>query len=397
MASLDAGTQRRLVTAEASTAAYVPPGYLLFARENMLLAQRFDLQSLKTAGEPVRIAQNLAGFASGRRSTAAVPFSASDNGVVVWRMRSGAPVGTELTWYDRSGRRLGTIGTNADYSGPALSHDEKMVAVARLDHATNTRDLWIYPVTGGAGLRLTSEPADDFNPVWSADDAWILFTSARKGARNIYRKPANGTGTLEPLFESGGDKHVEDLSPDGSYLIFNSYLEAREGTTNPIGTSPDLSLLRLAGGMKFMTFLASPSREDQAQFSPDGLWVAFSSDETGQREGFVLAFDPVTGSRGRKYRISANGAAQPRWRGDGREIFFLEGSTLMRVDVKPGKGEFSSGTPSPLFSVNVEKEWRRNRFLVTRDGQRFLVVTRTQVTGDSTIGVQLNWIATLAK
>ena len=397
VASLDAGTLRRRVAVGVGTATYVSPGYLLFGRENVLLAQKFDLQSLRIAGEPMKIAQNVAGFAPGRRSASAAPFSASDNGVLVWRMSSGAPVGTELTWYDRSGRRLGTIGANADYSGPALSRDEKKVAVARMDHTANARDLWVYEIAGGAGLRLTSDPADDFNPVWSVDGQRIIFTSARNGARNIYSIPADGTGALAPLFESGGDKHVEDLSPDGRFLIFNSYPVARRGLAIPAGKAPDLSLLRLSGGMNPTTFLATPNREDQAQFSPNGRWVAFCSDETGQREGFVIGIDPQTGSPGKKYRISVNGASQPRWRGDGREMFFLEGSTLMRIDVDAFTAEFTSGTPTPLFSVNVDKEERRNRFLATRDGQRFLVVTRTQVTGDSTIGVQLNWIAALSR
>jgi Tol biopolymer transport system component len=397
VASLDAGARRRSVAMETRSAVYVPPGYLLYGKANVLLARRFDLQSLKMAGEPVKITDNLAGIAAGQPMASTAPFSASDNGVLVWRMRSGAPVGTELTWYDRSGRRLGTIASNADYSGPALSRDEKQLAVARLDRTTNTRDLWIFPVGGGTGVRLTSEAADDFDPVWSADGRSVIFTSARNGARNIYRKAADGKGPLEPLFESGGDKHVEDLSPDGDFLVFNSYLEARTGVAMLPGRLPDLSLLRLAGGLKSMTFLATPNREHQAQFSPNGRWVAYCSDETGQLEAFVVAFDPGTGNPGEKQRISVNGASQPRWRGDGKEIFFLEGPTLMRVDVDTEHADFSSGVPSPLFSVNVEKEERRNRFLVTRDGQRFLVVTRIQATGDSTIGVQVNWIATLPK
>jgi len=220
----------------------------------------------------------------------------------------------------------------------------------------------------------------------------IIFTSNRASTRNIYRVPADG-GETQKLVESPSDKHVEDISPDGRFLIFNSRL-ATSNTRGEI-TGHDLYVIPLDQPGRLIQFLATRFREDQAQFSPDSRWVAYCSNETDGPQVVVRGIAADGTASGDKWQVSRNGGTQPRWRGDGKELFYLERNTLMSVPVEIEGPVFSAGSASPLFSADIEKEERRNRYLVTKDGRRFLVIARTRVAPDSTIGVQLDWLAAL--
>jgi serine/threonine protein kinase len=376
VASLDPGPQRKLILKNAAFAAYAPPGHLLFARENLLMAQEFDLKRLEVTGEPVRVAEQVADLA----------FSASENGVLVWKVRASDPNKTQLTWFDRSGNRLGKVGEMAMYSNPSFSPGEDRLVVAMSDPKTRMRDLWIMQPLLGDISRLTFDPGDDLNPRWTPDGKWIIFTSTQNGPRNIYRKLANGKGEVEPLLTSEESLHVEDISPDGRFLIFNYY---------PAQQEPRLALLSLKGERKRMPFPTTQFREESGRFSPNGRWIAYRSLEKGETKIFVRGFPLVGGDAGNKWQISHVGGNQPQWRGDGKELFFIEGHTLMAVEVNTEGPSFSAGTPRPLFIVNIEEEQRRNRYIATRDGQRFLVVLRAPTAVESTIAVQVNWMAAL--
>jgi serine/threonine protein kinase len=384
LSALDSNKDRKLILQGAIQATYVAPGYLLFTKDEMLMAQPFDLERCEVTGEAVRVAEQVASYRPPSQAPFAT-FSASENGVLAWKVQASETSETQLTWFDRTGKRLNTIGETANYSGPALSPDEKRLVVARVDPKVKTRDLWIFDLLSGAGTRFTFDPADDINPVWSPDGKWIIFTSVQKGNRNIYRKLADGTREMEPLLEVTGDENVEDISPNGRFLIFNSRAMTDE--------LPDLSLLTLTGVRKTTTLLSTPSRDDQAQFSADGRWVAYHSDYSKGAEVFVKSFAPNGGAADGKWQISNNGGCQPRWRGDGQELFYLNRNVLMAVDVKSNGATFTAGAPKQLFSVNIEPEERRNRYVVTKDGQRFLVVALTEVIGGSTLAVRLNWLA----
>jgi serine/threonine protein kinase len=390
VASLDSGANRKPVLKEREiiAASYVSPGYLLFIKGEMLMAQHFNLQRLELEGDPVLIAEQAASYTYYNPEAPFAAFSASENGVLTWKVKTIETPATQLTWFDRAGKRLGTLGETASYSGPALSPDEKRLVVGRWDPRAKSRDLWIMDLFGGAGSRLTFEPTDDLNPVWTPDGKWIIFTSGPQGKRRIYRKLVDGIGQMEPMLEVEGDQNVEDLSPDGRFLIFNSRAFQQEG--------PDLSLLSLTPERKVTSLLTTPTREDQALFSPDGRWVAYRSYESGDSEIYVRSFTPNGNGAVSKWRIS-EGGSQPRWRGDGKELFYLRGNILMAVDVKTDGNAFSAGAPRRLFSVNIEPEERRNRYVVTKDGQRFLVITLTEATGGSTIAVRLNWMSALSR
>jgi serine/threonine protein kinase len=380
VASLDPGAQRKLVLRGALSAAYVSTGHLLFPKENLLMAQRFDPERFEVSGEPVRIAEQ----ASGGRNFPA--FSTSENGVLAWKVPASDSDKTQLTWFDRTGKQLVTVGAPAMYSNPSFSPGEDHLVVGIAEPRNAMRDLWIVQPLLGDISRLTFDPGDDLNPRWTPDGKWIIFTSTQNGPRNIYRKPANGKGQAEPLLKSEETLNVEDISPDGRFLIFNCHPDQAETR---------LALLSLQGERKRIPFPTTQFREDSGRFSPNGRWIAYRSIEKGGSRIFVRGFPLVGGDAGGKWQISDRSGNQPQWRGDGKELFFLDGNTLMAVEVNTEGASFSAGTPRPLFSVNITDEERRNRYVATRDGQRFLVVLRAPTAVESTIAVQVNPLAAL--
>jgi len=365
---------------------YVSPGYLLFLLQGSLMAQRFDPDRLELAGEPVRVADQVANYALLNGSLAA--FSASEKGVLAGKPASSTGVTQQLIWYDRAGAPLETLGEMAEYSNPALSPDRAQLAVARRDTRAGTRDLWTMDLSRGVMSRFTFDADDDLNPVWTPDGQWIVFTSNRKGVRDIYRRPSSGAGEDELLLESSNPKNLEHISPDGRYLIFNE---------TESGDPTDLMLLSLDGDREVTTFLATDFTEDQAQFSPDGRWVAYRSSESGSSEVYVRPFAPDGGGTGGQWQVSLNGGVQPQWRADGKELFYIsDDGTLMAVDVNTDSSAFSAGIPTELFRAEMEApNTRRNNYLPSADGQRFLVNTLAEDASTSSIEVLVNWTALL--
>jgi serine/threonine protein kinase len=286
------------------------------------------------------------------------------------------PVGmSRLVWFDRSGKELGTVGETALYSGPAFSPAEDRVVVSKEDPVAHTRDLWILSLTSSDSLRLTSESADDLNPIWTPDGKWIIYTSEKNGVRNIYRKAADGTSAAESVLAAAGDLNVEDISPDGRLLIFN----AREKRDD----APGLEVLSLVSGIR-TSFAPPPARA--ARFSPDGRWVAYEGEsgifvrplKRGNGRGDVSGGRLLVRARP-FYRVSPSGrsALTPAWRGDSKELFYLEGHTLMAAELTTDGVRRGADSSRALFTPNIEDQERRNRYLVTKDGQRFLMIVKT--------------------
>lgn len=384
IAALGVARQRKLLLKDAAAACYVAQGYLLFTKGEALMAQRFDLSRLEMEGEAMVIAEQVASPTLKPPDIPLSAFSASDNGILTWKVKSAATRGMQLTWFDRAGRQLGTLGEVGNYTNPALAPDEKYVAVGRADARSGRRDLWVMDILSNAGSRLTLDPADDFNPVWSPDGKFIYFTSTRQGRRHLYRKAVGGTGEALPILETIGDKSVEDISPDGKFLLYNFQPEG--------GAEPDLYLLPLSGAGAPAPLFTTEWREDQAQFSPDGRWLAYRASQPKNSAVYVRRVGSNGSRGGGEWQASENGGCQPRWRADGKELFYLNGNTLMAVEVKADANAVSFGTPTRLFKVNIEEEQRRNRYLVSKDGQRFLVVAVTEANGGSTIAVRANWL-----
>jgi Tol biopolymer transport system component/DNA-binding winged helix-turn-helix (wHTH) protein len=368
--SLDS-KERRLIVRASSVAKYAglspETGYLLYMRGATLMAQRFDDRKLESEGEPFPIAEEV-WLSPGGLGFAA--FSSSGNGVVAYRTRPA--VTTELVWFDRGGNRLGAIGAPANYSVPALSPDEKKLAITRIDPQIGTKDVWLFDLARGTLTRFTFDPAEEINPTWSPDSNQIAFASRQKGSLNLYRKATSGTGDTEPLLESGEEKIIESWSPSGRFILFE------EGDR--------LWALPMTGDRK-PTSLFAKSGESRANVSPNGRWVAYESSESGREEIYVQSFPPS----GSKWQISTAGGEEPYWRRDGKEMFYISGRTLMAVDVSSDEPAFTYGKPTPLFEVRLEVDSRRSRYQVTGNGQRFLINVPLESTLAEPITVVTNW------
>jgi eukaryotic-like serine/threonine-protein kinase len=385
VASLDS-TERKFIVATNTNASYVQSGQLLFMRGDVLMAQAFDLRSLTLEGEPRPVADHIeTGAEPGAPLTTATfaTFAASPNGVLVWRrvFRSSESL---LLWFDRSGKRLGVVGEAADYSNPALSPDDSKLAIGIRDPQTKTRDIWIFDLLRGTRTRLTFDPADDLDSIWSPDGRRIAFTSDRTGQRNIYWKAADGSGSEELLLGGKeGRENVEDWSRDGKYLMY---------TYQP-PSGARLYVLPLDGDRKPVRFVTTEFWTQHGQFSPNGRWVAYRSQESRRGEIYVQGFTLDSSQPRGKWQVSVDGGDVPRWRRDGKELFFHFGDTYFAVDVKTDGASFQAGIPKPLFSVPIVSSGASggSPFVVTRDGQRFLVLAAVEKADNQPLEVLVNW------
>jgi Tol biopolymer transport system component len=252
-----------------------------------------------------------------------------------------------------------------------------------MDPQAKTRDLWVFDLKRGTNSRLTSDPADDLNPVWTRDGNRIFFTSDRKGQRDIYEKRANGIGAETLVFESKQTKSADDLSADDRYLVYD---------TGPTGGLNELWILPLFGERKPFPFVQGKFNATPAQFSPNGRFVAYSSNETGRSEVYVQTFPEPRW----KWQISTDGGYEPAWRRDGKELFYMSQTKLMAAEVKTDTSSFEAAIPKPLFEIPLLTTGGRNRYVVTADGQRFLFNGVSQGSEGSMI-VVVNWPTLLKK
>jgi len=288
-----------------------------------------------------------------------------------------------MEWRDRKGNRLGTVGAPADYSNPAISPDGRTLAVAKRDPATKTRDIWLFDLARGTNMRLTFDPADETNPAWSPDSQRIMFTSNRKGHRDLWQKAASGAREEVPVLQSDAEKSLEDWTPDGRYLLFNKLVP---------GTRREQWALPLSGNRKPFAVIAGQGVVQGARVSPNGKWIAYTSDESGNQEIYVQNFQPAGG----RWQISTDGGGEPSWSPNGRELFYLHVSKLMAVDVKTGTDRFEQGTTHFLFEAPFGNTLR-NAYVVAPDGQRFLVNTRIESTDILPMTVVMNWPAAVQR
>ena len=358
------------------------PGWLLFLREGTLLAQPFDPGKLELSGDPVPVASPVGSFGG---PTVGL-FSVSENGVLVYR--SGSSSLTRLAWRDITGNTLGTLGDPGLYGNPAISPDGRRVAVNQVDSQGNA-DIWVLDVARGTSTRLTFDPHPDTTPVWSPDGARIAFRSNRAGRFDLYEHNADGSGEDRLLFQSGEDKIPTSWSHDGKFLLFNSQSPK---------TGADLWILPLAGGGKPIPFLKTESLEVLGQFSPDGRWIAYTSNESGAFEVYVRPVSPNsiggTPGSGGKWMVSKGGGASPSWRGDGKQLFYLTvNRQLMAVDVTAER-TFQAGIPKTLFDSQAASP---GTYGVASDGKKFLFVTPQAANAAAPYTVVLNWLPGLKK
>jgi eukaryotic-like serine/threonine-protein kinase len=379
LSSLDGSEPRRLING--SYAEYVTPGYLLTVEQSVLLARRLDLESLKVS-EPQTLAQEVGQDLNGRRAFSVSPGMLAN--------RTGGSERLQLAWFDRSGRRLRAVGP-VEPTQPInveLSPDGRYAAIAR---GGGPRDVWLIDTERDVATRLTTDPPDDFSPVWSPDGNRVAFRSDRDGQYNLFEVPAIG-GTERRIFQSPQQKTPLDWSRDGRFVLY--------AELNPAGGS-DLFAVTVTGDEKPAAIAQTQFDERDGQFAPNNRRIAYASDESGRYEVYVQPFP----ARGAKIQTSIGGGIGPRWRGDGKELFYVApDGTVMSVPlhVDAVGNTIEPGVPVRLFRPPMaygglipSDGSTHQQYAVTGDGQRFLVNT---VVGEPTappIRIVLNWQAAL--
>jgi len=367
---------------------YVAPsdgsGQVLFIRDGALQAQPFDMRLLTLSGEPVTLAEHVGTFGSYGF------FSASHNGVLVYRT-GGEEQDLQLTWFDREGNVLTTAGEPRSFMSAALSPDGRRVAFSAIGAnrgVVSGLGLWFLDLSRGTSARFTFGPAGE-NPVWSPDGSQIIFGTRGSG---LYEKLASGVSEEQLILKSTQDLSPTSWSHDGRFLLYTA--------VDP-KTKDDLWILPLEGDRKPFPFLHTEFAESDGRFSPDGHWVAYTSDESGRSEIYVRSFSPstsgATSNSAGGVLISSNGGTEPRWRGDGRELFYRGADRkLMAVELTLTPA-FQAGLPKVLFRMPEEGGPSAGRPMwdATPDGKRFLLPVPQSSTTPFT--VVLNWPSLLKK
>ena len=379
--SLDSRDQK-FILAGRSNAVYAPPGYLLFVRDRTLLALPFDARRLEITGDAIPVADPVSVNASIGRAIVDV----SSSGVLVYQ--GGVLAGnSQLVWFDRTGKPATVIGTPTFYLLPRLSPDNKRLVVQVADPRSFNSDLWIYDVARGIKTRFTFETAIETSPVWSPDGTRIAYASNRTGRFHMFAKASSGAGPEETLVEEpDADARPLSWSPNGRYIAF-----LRRQVKGP--TRGDVWILPLFGDRKPFPFLQSEFEEAFANFSPDGHFIAYVSNETGRNEVYITPFPGASG----KWQVSSAGGMAPRWRGDGRELFYMApDNRIMSVDIGPKGDRLEVGTVRPLFQTHSLQSIV-GPYDSYSDGKRFLVVSESEQAASEPITLVVNWTAALRK
>jgi serine/threonine protein kinase len=380
--SLDATPEqqmRKMAIATPLNAIYVAAGSrVLFLQDATLIAQPFDTKRLELAGEPAPVAEQV-GNSSGVHGF----FAASANGVLAYRT-GGASAGAQLTWFDRQGKVLGTAGEPGFVQGPAISPDGKTVMVARRDLQNGLFDLWLQDLGRGTASRFTFHPVTIEAQVWSPDGGQVAFSSNHQGFPGIYQKAVSGVGREEILDKDPRLKIPRDWSRDGRYLI--------EEVFDP-KSKRDVWVLPLFGDRKPFPYLQTEFNERDPKLSPNGRWLAYTSDETKRSEVYVESFPTATG----KWQVSTKGGGLPVWSRDGKELFFIGEDGMMTAAEVNGVGaKFEAGTPQPLFQTRLANNADSRLFDVSKEG-RFLIPTAALQGASAPVTVVVNWTAGLKK
>jgi Tol biopolymer transport system component len=374
LGSLDSDERRPIVSAS-SNAVYVDPGYLLYVRDGALVAARFDFRHDVLGGELRTITDGVQYYPQ----TDLALFTVAGPETLVTQSGKGVAK-SQLIWFDRSGRSEGSIGSPGLFANPRLSPDGRRVAVDQTDSDGRHVNIWIHELANDSVSRFTFGPWLDQVPIWSPDGKQVVFSSEQRFIFGLYEKNADGSGSDHQIADLGAARQgFWDWSRDGKYLLaFNNaelwYLSSKD--------------------LKGKPYLQAKWIVENAQFSPDARWVAYSTNETGNFEVYVSPFPSASS----KWQVSRGGGKEPRWRKDGKELFYLSGEgRMMAVEIKTGSG-FEAGSPVTLFQTHPRQHVSTmdvSSYDVTADGRRFLINTRVDDPTATPVSIVLNWASAI--
>jgi serine/threonine protein kinase/Tol biopolymer transport system component len=391
LGSLDGGVKRRLLddgnaakyVAESSADQSPESGWLLFGRDDGLLAQPFDAGRLEFAGEPVSLSSTIGGDLL---ATSNYTFSVSQTGVLVFDASPGRHR-RQLSWVDRRGQQVRNMAVEAGIFQAWISPDDKRFVADRLDSKLGTYDLWVYDESGSNAARFTFDPQHDYNPVWSPDGRSIAWGLTQDGISNIYQKAANLGGEAKLLLKSDETKLPSDWSRDGRYIIFT------EMTTRKRSNVWCLPLNDGEPGTPF-ALLQTEANEGGGVLSPNGRWLAYTSDASGRYEIYVQSFPGGAGKR----QISTGGGDNPRFRKDGKELFYYgSDGRMIAVPVKTDGESFEAGEPAVLFEFRASTVPGFPPYAPSSDGNRFLINSLVDAQPNAPLTVVLNWPAQIKR
>ena len=381
------GTENKLLVPTDADATYVS-GYLFFLRDGTLLAQSFDPQRGEMKSEPHATVEKVL-YDPGIWKAV---FDTSESGVIAYQLGERLN-GTQLRWFDRSGRQLGDLGEPTFQFIPKLSRDGRKLAIGIADGGYS--HLWVYEIARGGRMQITFTKYDNGSPVWSADGARILFSGKRQHY-GIYQIDSSGTEPERLILDVGSDAWPLDLSTDGRYLLF--------AVGDAIGGHPSQLWVFRFGDQAPFRLLKGNALESNGQFSPDGRWVAYTSNQSGRDEVYVMPFhgerprNSETPMGSERSQISLSGGGQPRWRRDGKLLFYVDAdNTIVAVPVTMRAGKLVIGIPRSLFSAaNSQPGTHEQYYDVSPDGSKFIINTAAQERA-APITLVENWLSDVRK
>ena len=359
-----------LLTSDAN-AVYAAPDRLLFLNNRTLMSQKIDAGATRLVGDPSPVTVDVG--MTPRNALGDYGYSAAG----VLATGTGRSIYRQYTWFDRSGKALGTACPPGNYFDIDLSPDGTRAAVQRSDIQTGNSDIWLIDLTRSLISRFTFDAGVDDDPTWSPDGKYVYFSNTASGRYVVQRKASSGVGAPELIHDMGKSQMPSDWSPDGKHLLMN--------VTSPQGET-DLWVTNEGGNPPSAPYLATSFDEYGAQFSPDGRWVAYTSNESGRPEIYVQSFPAGDG----RWQVSLEGGARPRWNPKGGELLFLSPNLeMMSVEVRPGP-TFDYGTPKALFVTRIDNYSAPNRYAVSADGSRFLINVAVDEQKANVVTVSIN-------
>ncbi|HUR20884.1 MAG TPA: protein kinase [Vicinamibacterales bacterium] len=360
-----------------SSRAEFAAGHLVYWHDGGLVAQPFDLKTYQVSGQPIPLADDVHAF----EATGFAAFSATRDLLIY----QAGPVEERLVWLDRQGVERGTVGPPNDYVEARLSPDGRALAAAVRDRRLGTSDVIVHELDRDLTRPLTSDRGTENGPIWSPDSKSIVFAADRHGPPNLHLRSADGNGTeREVVPPVSGPLAAGSFTRDGRSLVFLQ--------PNP-GTNYDIMLAPIDKSAAPVAVVATKGRENSPRLSPDGRWLAYTSNESGRSQVYVQSWPEGLGRR----QVSRDGGTSVRWRGDSKELFFIAGGAafnqLMAMPVIAPGDTIEPATPQLLFVARGDL----SGYDVTKDGQKFLVISPDRVAERGTLSVIAHWAGLLRK